>query len=106
MAKVLTHKNIRRSGNKANGSVGYHVTAGDTLSGTDFDFPANDGTGATLTFTPRMIYRIIVTSASAVTIDGNVYSTGTWDFTDIGGVPTSGPSIVVGAGNVLIKVGS
>lgn len=103
MAKTLTQKNVRRNGTLAQGSVSYYVTSGDTVTGTDFDFPTNDGTGATMTFVPRFIDKIIVTSTSAVTIDGAVYGPGTWDFYDVGGVPTSGASIVVGAGNVLVK---
>jgi hypothetical protein len=103
MAKTLTQRNVRRNGNLAQGTCSFYVTGGATLAGVDFQFAANDVTGDTLTYIPRFIDKIIVTSSSAVTIDGAVYETGTWDFYDVGGIPTSGPAIVVGAGNVLIK---
>lgn len=103
MAKTLTQRNVRRNGDLAQGTCSFYVTGGETLAGTDFQFSANDVTGDTLTYIPRFIDKIIITSSSAVTIDGAAYSTGIWDFYDVGGIPTSGASITVGSGNVLIK---
>ena len=103
MAKTLTQKNVRRNGNLAQGICSFYVTGGGTISGADFQFLANDVTGDTLTYIPRFIDKVIVTSTAPVTIDGAVYETGTWDFFDVGGIPTTGASISVGTGNVLVK---
>lgn len=104
MPKTIVQKNVRRNGSLAQGSMSFHVTGGDTIAGADFEMTPGDGADpALITFIPRYIDKVVVTSGSAVTIDGNSYATGTWDFYDVGGVPTSGAVVTVGAGNVLIK---
>jgi len=103
MAKQLTQKNVRRNGNLAQGSMTFVVAAGDTIAGTDFQVPANDGTGDTLIFTPRFIDFLINAESSAVAVDGRNYASGTWNFYQTGGIPVSGPSITVGAGNITVQ---
>jgi hypothetical protein len=96
-------QNLRRNGMIAEGSQTWHVDANTTIAGVDFQIPANDGTGDTLTFYPRFIDKVVVTDV-AVTIDGKTYQPGNWDFYDVGGVPlSSNTSVSFGPGNILIK---
>lgn len=104
MAKALIQKNIARNSNLAQGIVSFHVTGGDTLSGADFQFLAEDGV-TTLTFIPRRIDLIINTEATPVVIDGRNYDSGTWNYHHFGGLPC-GATIVVGSGNITIQLRS
>lgn len=106
MAKTITQKNIRRNGTQAQGVVTYFVTGGETLVGTDFQFPSNDGTGETLTFTPRVIDYVVNTGTASVTIDSKPFGPGSWDLYQVGGVPVSGPSVAVGAGTIIVQLRS
>lgn len=122
MAKVITQKNISRgpwlgapvqgtpgvarpvgtTGQYAAlGTVTFLVTGGDTLSGTDFDFTAENGD--VITFTPKRIVGVCNVSGSTVTIAGNTFGSDQWQIGDWGGIPC-GTSIAVGAGTVFVTL--
>jgi len=82
------------------GSITFWVTGGDTLSGTDFQFIAENGD--TLTFTPKKITNI-KNMAGTVTIAGQTYAADNWEVGDMGGIPC-GAAIAIGSGNVLITL--
>jgi hypothetical protein len=104
MAKQLIQKNIRRNDTLAQGVLSFHVTGGDTLTGPDFQFLAEDGV-TILTFIPRKIDLVINAESGVVVIDGKNFASGTWTYHLTGGIPC-GASIVVGAGNVTIQLRS
>ena len=110
MAVTLVQKNIRRNGDLAQGHMTFLITGGGTVNASDYQIAINDGTGATLTFIPRFIDKVIVFNRNGTTdptVDGLVYEVGTWDFYDMGGVPVSSTtSLTTDSGNILIKIRS
>jgi len=81
------------------GTVTFHVTGGDTISGTDFDFVAENGD--VITFTPKKIIHVVNMGGATVTVNGLTYGSDDWDLGEFGGVPC-GSSIAVGSGNVFV----